>query len=67
MKTITLLIVIKLINVFLCLGYSSIIQLQSNLNDSNTDGSFTVANSNLFLSPKEFLPTAQESKYLWIS
>ena len=34
--------------------------LQSNLNGSNTDGSFTMANSNSFLSPNEILPIAQE-------
>ena len=39
-------------------------QLQSNLNGSNTDGSFTIANSNHFLSPYEILPIAQENKYL---
>ena len=38
--------------------------LQSNLNSSNTDGSFTMANSNSFLSPYEILPLAQENKYL---
>ena len=37
-----------------------------NLNDSNTDDSFTVANSNSFSSPLEILPTAQENKYLGI-
>ena len=36
----------------------------SNLNSSNTDGSFTMANSNSFLSPYEILPLAQENKYL---
>ena len=39
-------------------------KLQSNLNSSNTDGSFTMANSNSFLSPYEILPTDQENKYL---
>ena len=39
--------------------------VQSNLDSSNTDGSFTMANSNSFLSPYEILPTAQENKYLW--
>ena len=29
----------------------------------NTDGSFTTANSNSFLSPYEILPIAQENKY----
>ena len=38
--------------------------IQSNLNGSNTDGSFTMANSNSFLSPNEIHPTAQENKYL---
>ena len=38
--------------------------LQSNLNSSNTDGSFTMANSNSFLSLYEILPIAQENKYL---
>ena len=37
---------------------------QSNLDGSNTDGSFTIANSNSFLSPYEILPIAQENKYL---
>ena len=35
-----------------------------NLDSSNTDGSFTMANSNSFLSPYDVLPIAQESKYL---
>ena len=39
-------------------------QLQSNLNSSNTDGSFTMANSNSFLSLYEMLLLAQENKYL---
>ena len=33
--------------------------LQSNLNDSNTDGSFTLDDSNSFLSPYEILLIAQ--------
>ena len=37
--------------------------LQSNLNSSNTDGSFTMANSNSFSGPYEILPIA-EKKYL---
>ena len=40
------------------------IKLQLNLDSSNTDGSFTMANSNSFLSPYEVLPIAQENKYL---
>ena len=36
--------------------------LQSNLNSSNTDGSFTMADLNLFLSPYEILPIASEKK-----
>ena len=35
-------------------------------NDSNSDGSFTVTDSNSFLSPDEILPMAQEKKYLGI-
>ena len=38
--------------------------LQSNLHSLNTDGSFTMANSNLFLSPYDIPPIAQENKYL---
>ena len=38
--------------------------IQSNLNGSNTDGSFTIANSNSFLSPYEILQIDQENKYL---
>ena len=40
--------------------------LQSNLDSSNTDGSFTMANSNSFFSPYEILPIAKENKYLGI-
>ena len=39
-------------------------KIQSNLDSSNTDGSFTMANSNSFLIPYEVLPIAQENKYL---
>ena len=39
-------------------------QIQWNLNSSNTDGSFIMANSDSFLSPNEILPLAQENKYL---
>ena len=41
-----------------------IFKIQSNLNSSNTDGSFTMANSNSFLSPYEIHPIDQENKYL---
>ena len=34
------------------------IHIQSNLNGSNTDGSFTMANSNSFLSPYKIFPIA---------
>ena len=37
--------------------------LQSNLNSLNTDGLFTMANWDSFLSPNEILPIAQENKY----
>ena len=38
--------------------------LQYNLNGSNMDGSFTVDDSNSFLSSYKILPLAQENKYL---
>ena len=41
----------------------TILELQSNLNSSNTDGLFTMADWNSFLSPYEILPTAPENKY----
>ena len=37
--------------------------VQSNLDNSNTDGSCTLDNSNSFLSPYEILPIASENKY----
>ena len=37
-------------------------ELQSNLNSPNTDGSFTIANSNSFLGPYEILLIAQEKE-----
>ena len=40
------------------------LRIQSNLNGSNTSGSFTMASSNSFLSLYVILPKAQESKYL---
>ena len=41
-----------------------IFEIQYNLNGSNTDGSFTVDDSNSFFSPYKILPKAQENKYL---
>ena len=38
--------------------------IQLNLGGSNTDGLFTMANSNSFLRPYEILLIAQENKYL---
>ena len=38
--------------------------IQLNLDGSNIDGSFTMANSNSFLSPYEILLIAQVNKYL---
>ena len=38
--------------------------IQSKLNSSNTDGSFSMANTNSFLSNCEILPIAQENKDL---
>ena len=42
------------------------VEIQLNLNSSNTDGSFTMVNSNSFLSPYEILPIAQENRYLMV-
>ena len=39
------------------------LHIQSNLKSSNIDDSFTMDNSNSFLSPCEILPIAQENKY----
>ena len=41
-------------------------KIQYNLNGSNTDGSFTVDDSNSFFGPYKILPVAQENKYLGI-
>ena len=38
------------------------VYIQSNLDGSNTDGSFTMDNSNSFLKPYEIHPIAQENK-----
>ena len=40
------------------------LSLPQSIIQSNLDGSFTMANSNSFLSPSEILPIAQENKYL---
>ena len=37
--------------------------IQSNLSSSNTDDSFTMADSNSFSSPYEILPLAEENKH----
>ena len=39
--------------------------LQWNIDDSNTDDSFTLDDSKSFLSPYEILSKAQEYKYMW--
>ena len=39
-------------------------RIQSNPDGSNTDGSFTMANSSSVFSPYEMLPIAQENKYI---
>ena len=44
----------------------TLFHIQSNLNGSNTDDSFTMANSNSFLSPYEILPIAQENKEIYL-
>ena len=38
--------------------------IQPNLNSLNTNDSFTMDDSNFYLSPYEILPIAQENKYL---
>ena len=40
--------------------------IRYNFNGSNTDGSFTVDDSNSCFSPYKILPIAQENKYLEI-
>ena len=50
-----------------CLSFDQVfygINVQLNLKSSNTDGSFTMVNSNSFLSPYEILQIAQENRYL---
>ena len=42
------------------------LEVQYNFNGLNTDGSFTVDDSNSFFSPYKILPIAQENKYLGI-
>ena len=46
------------------LSINAVAYTQYNLNGSNTDGSFTVDDSNSFFSPYKILPVAQENKYL---
>ena len=47
--------------------YSKVpLYIQYNLSGSNTDGSFTLDDSNSFFSPYKILPIAQENKYLGI-
>ena len=41
-------------------------RIQYNLNGSNTDGSFTVDDSDSFFNPYKILPIAHENKYLVI-
>ena len=47
-------------------GRMQLRKLQYNFNGSNTDGSFTVHDSNSLFSPNIILPIAQENKYLGI-
>ena len=61
----------KTAQMHMCPGFSTVpdvmlishYYIQSNLNSSNTDGSFTMANSKSFLSPFEILPITKENKY----
>ena len=45
-----------------CLKFIPCIKIQYKLNGSNTDGSFTVDDSNSFFSPYKILPIVQENK-----
>ena len=49
-----------------CVSVCGVLSIQYNLNGSNTDGSFTVDDSNSFFSPYKIFPIAQENKYLGI-
>ena len=54
----------KRLNLIDCFFSVADFSIQSNLNSLNTDGSFAMANSNLFSSPYEIDPIAPENKYL---
>ena len=45
---------------------NDILMVQSNLNRSNTDGSFSMANSNSFWGSYKIPPIAQENKYFFL-
>ena len=45
---------------FAFLYIKGLLKIESNLDGSNTDGSFTMANSNSFLSPYEILPSSRK-------
>ena len=47
-------------------GHCWVLPVQYNLNGSNTDGLFTLDDSNSFFSPYKIFPIAQENKYLGI-
>ena len=47
-------------------GTVAITDIQYNLDGSNTDGSFTVDDSNSFFNPEEILSIAKENKYFGI-
>ena len=49
-----------------CIYIRTYMYIKYNLNGSNTDGSYTVDDSNSFFSPYKILPIAQENKYLGI-
>ena len=57
-----LLVTSRLIMTFAVCLFLHVVQL--NLNSSNTNGSFTMDNSNSFLSPNESLSIDQENKCL---
>ena len=56
----------KSLFIYTKVGFKGVKIIQYNLNGSNTDGSFTVDDSNSFFSPYKILPIAEENKYLMI-
>ena len=58
--------VIRTVTEILRNDFQLLLQIQYNLNGSNTDGSFTMDDSNSFFSPNKILPIAHDNKQLMI-